>query len=268
MHPLFKYSRCTGRRKAVCIGINYTGTSNALNGCVNDAKNMYHFLVDHYHYPPSSILYLTDNARDPRARPTRETLINAMHWLVEGAQPDDALFFHYSGHGGQTRDLDGDEVDGYDEVIFPLDYKSAGVITDDVMHSVMVKPLPPGCRLTALFDSCHSGSVLDLPYLYHSNGRIKGSDVTRRFKEIKSTPADVITWSGCKDSQTSADTSQNGVAVGAMSYVQRNPQISYQDLLRGVREILNKKYSQKPQLSSSHRIVSLHPARTHFLGQF
>lgn len=34
----FMYSNCTGRRKALCIGINYTGTSNALAGCQNDAS--------------------------------------------------------------------------------------------------------------------------------------------------------------------------------------------------------------------------------------
>ncbi|KAI0055439.1 hypothetical protein BV25DRAFT_175640 [Artomyces pyxidatus] len=258
-HPQFRYSRCTGRKKAVCVGINYTGSSNALAGCQNDAKSVYHFLIDHQKYPPNQVMFLTDSARDPRARPTRDVLLNAMRWLVRDACPDDSLVFHYSGHGGQTRDLDGDETDGYDEVIFPLDYKTAGVITDDEMHDIMVTPLPPGCRLTALFDSCHSGSVLDLPYDYHSNGRLKGSAVSRRFKKDKSTPADVISWTGCKDSQTSADTTQNGVAVGAMSYafikvLKRNPNISYQDLLRGVREILNKKYSQRPQLSSSHKI--------------
>jgi hypothetical protein len=61
-------------------------------------------------------------------------------------------------------DLDHDEADGFDEVIFPVDFKKAGVITDDVrvssveircrlneqqeMHEILVHPLPPGCRLT------------------------------------------------------------------------------------------------------------------------
>ena len=36
-----------------------------------------------------------------------------------------------SGHGGQTPDLDGDEDDGYDEVIYPVDFKQAGHIVDD-----------------------------------------------------------------------------------------------------------------------------------------
>jgi hypothetical protein len=37
----------------------------------------------------------------------------------------------------------------------------------------LVKPLPEGCRLTAIFDSCHSGTVLDLPYVYSTKGTIK-----------------------------------------------------------------------------------------------
>jgi len=37
-----------------------------------------------------------------------------------------------------------------------------------MMHDTMVKPLPPGCRLTSIFDSCHSGSALDLPYTVRS----------------------------------------------------------------------------------------------------
>jgi hypothetical protein len=57
-----------------------------------------------------------------------------------------------SGHGAQIKDKVGDEIDGFDEVVFPLDYKSAGHLTDDDMNALMVQPLPAGCRLTALFD--------------------------------------------------------------------------------------------------------------------
>jgi hypothetical protein len=35
----------------------------------------------------------------------------------------------------------------------------------DGSHDMLVKPLPAGCRLTAIFDSCHSGTVMDLPYV-------------------------------------------------------------------------------------------------------
>jgi len=257
---MFQYSRCTGMKRALCIGINYQGQQNELRGCVNDAKGVRKYLIDHWGYKSRDIIILTDDAPDRRDIPTKRNMIEAMHWLVRGARTNDALFFHYSGHGGQTRDLDGDETDGLDEVIFPVDYARAGHIVDDDLHSIMVKPLPQGCRLTALFDSCHSGTALDIPYVYHSNGRLKGNQVSPRFRAAKSTPADVISWCACSDDQTSADTTnQAGEAVGAMSYafissLLQNPNQSYSQLLKSVREILRKRYSQKSQLSSSHPI--------------
>ncbi len=48
-------------------------------------------------------------------------------WLVKGAKPGDSLFFSFSGHGNQMRDIDGDETDdGMDETILPVDYREAG----------------------------------------------------------------------------------------------------------------------------------------------
>lgn len=148
-----------------------------------------------------------------------------------------------TGHGGQTPDLDGDEDDGYDEVIYPVDFRTQGHIVDDEMHRIMVQSLQPGVRLTAIFDSCHSGSALDLPYIYSTQGVLKepnlakeagqgllgivsayargdmggiastamglfkkatqGDEVYQKNLVTKTSPADVIMWSGSKDDQTS-----------------------------------------------------------------
>ncbi|CAE6415745.1 unnamed protein product [Rhizoctonia solani] len=299
----FEYSMCTGKKKVLSIGINYFGQQGELRGCINDTNNLCDFLVRQFGYKQGDIVKLTDDATNPNQMPTRENIIKAMQWLVKDAHPNDSLFFHYSGHGGQTKDLDGDEADGYDEVIYPMDFEHAGHIVDDDMHSIMVKPLPPGCRLTAIFDSCHSGSALDLPYIYSTEGKIKEpnlladagqgllnagmsyarGDMGGVFKGIgsliktatggqkkadeyakqtRTSPADVISWSGCKDSQTSADTVEGGEATGAMSYafievLRQKPQQTYQELLNNIREVLRNKYSQKPQLSSSHPMVCL-----------
>ncbi|KAG0149023.1 hypothetical protein CROQUDRAFT_654106 [Cronartium quercuum f. sp. fusiforme G11] len=298
--PYFQYSNCSGRRKALCIGINYTGTSAALRGCHNDALNMQRFLMERYNYKAEDMVVLLDApGANVKQIPTRANMIAAMHWLVSNAQPNDSLFFHYSGHGGQTEDLDGDEDDGFDEVIYPLDHKQAGHIVDDEMFFIMVAPLPPGCRLTAIFDSCHSGTALDLPYVYSTEGKIKepnlladagqgalqaglsymrgdlggmakglmglgkkvmsGNKAEKVARATRTSPADAIQWSGCKDSQTSADAVEAGSATGAMSYafitaLTQNPQQTYQQLLVSIRQILRDKYSQKPQLSASHPI--------------
>jgi hypothetical protein len=158
-HPNFQFSRCTGRKKAVCIGINYTGQNSQLDGCVSDAKNMYRFLVDRLGFRSRDIIRLTDDGGDPSNLPTRSNILGAIRWLVSGAHKHDSLFIHYSGHGSQVRDLNGDEVDGYDEVIFPLDYAQAGTVIDDELHDNLIKPLPPGCRLTVRRVSSHGSNI-------------------------------------------------------------------------------------------------------------
>ncbi|KAL1623988.1 Ca(2+)-dependent cysteine protease [Neofusicoccum ribis] len=293
----FQYSNCTGRRKALLIGINYFGQRGQLRGCINDVKNMSNYLNQHFGYKREDMVTLTDDQQNPMSQPTKANILRAMHWLVKDARPNDSLFFHYSGHGGQTKDLDGDEDDGYDEVIYPVDFRQAGHIVDDEMHRIMVQGLQPGVRLTAIFDSCHSGSALDLPYIYSTSGVLKepnlakeagqgllgivssyargdlggmastamglfkkattGDDVYKRNLRTKTSPADVIMWSGSKDTQTSSDATIGGQATGAMSWafitsLKKNPQQSYVQLLNSIRDELEGKYSQKPQLSCSH----------------
>jgi hypothetical protein len=239
----FQYSACNGRRKALLIGINYFGQRGQLRGCINDVKNMSTYLNEFFGYKREDMVLLTDDQQNPMSQPTKANILRAMHWLVKDAQPNDSLFFHYSGHGGQTKDLDGDEEDGNDEVIYPVDFRTASHIVDDEMHRIMVSPLQPGVRLTAIFDSCHSGSALDLPYIYSTQGVLKepnlakeagqgllgivssyargdigsmisgasslfkkatsGDDAYKKNIRTKTSSADVIMWSGSKDTQTS-----------------------------------------------------------------
>ncbi|KAK0624570.1 caspase domain-containing protein [Bombardia bombarda] len=293
----FQYSNCSGKRKALLIGINYFGQKGELRGCINDTKNVSSFLIDNYGYKREDMIILTDDQSDPRMQPTKANIIRAMQWLVNNAQPNDALFLHYSGHGGQAADDNGDEEDGHDETIYPVDHETNGHIVDDLIHSTVVTPLQAGVRLTAIFDSCHSGSVLDLPYLYSTKGVLKepnlakeagqglltafgaysrgdmgavassvfsfaktafsGNDAYETTKRTKTSPADVVMWSGSKDDQTSADATIASEATGAMSWafitaLKQNPKQSYVELLNSIRDVLQTKYTQKPQLSCSH----------------
>jgi hypothetical protein len=61
--------------------------------------------------------------------------------------------------------LAGDEEDGFDDTIVPVDYQQTGQIRDDLLFERLVMPLPEGSQLTAVMDCCHSGTVLDLPYM-------------------------------------------------------------------------------------------------------
>jgi hypothetical protein len=41
--------------------------------------------------------------------PTKANILKAYRKLIKRAQPGDAVFCHFSGHGGQVKDKDGDE---------------------------------------------------------------------------------------------------------------------------------------------------------------
>ncbi|KAG0066934.1 Ca(2+)-dependent cysteine protease [Linnemannia elongata] len=247
-------SDCTGERRALLIGINYTGRTR-LRGCVNDTAIMKGFLEGRG-FKNENIRILTDDQVGTCWMPTRENMLHNLMWLVRNARQNDSYFLHYSGHGGQVEDLDGDETGGFDNCIYPLDHAKSGVITDDELHTILVKALPPGVRLTVVFDCCHSGSALDLPYLYASNGYIRGSsdlanlghelvvgtfdaealqqllvkwqNLQNEEKEfarqinLKASGADVIMFSGCKDDQTAGEVkvklSRKLLSHGAMTY--------------------------------------------------
>ncbi len=93
----FQYSNCTGRRKALLIGINYFGQKGQLRGCINDVKNMSTYLNGNFGYAREDMVILTDDQHNPMSQPTRQNILRAMHWLVKDAKPNDSLFFHYSG---------------------------------------------------------------------------------------------------------------------------------------------------------------------------
>lgn len=93
----FQYSACTGRRKALLIGINYFGQRGQLRGCINDVKNMSTYLNGNFGYAREDMVILTDDQQNPMSQPTKQNILRAMHWLVKDAKPNDSLFFHYSG---------------------------------------------------------------------------------------------------------------------------------------------------------------------------
>jgi metacaspase-1 len=159
-------STCTGTKKSLFIGINYFGQNGELRGCINDVKNIKSFITSNFHFPTDSNHMRTLTDDNPQSMPTRANIISSLQWLVANAKSGDSLFFHYSGHGSKQRDTNGDEADGYDETIVPVDHLRSGQIVDDELHDILVAHLPKGVRLTCIMDCCHSGSVLDLPYSY------------------------------------------------------------------------------------------------------
>ena len=235
-------------KTAFLVGINYTGTINELYGCINDTKNVRDLLINKYNF--TNVTLLNDETSD---KPTKQNILNGLKTLLSNTNSGDTAFFMFSGHGTCTADLNGDETDGQDEIILPIDaYSIQTCILDDELNKLIRNTLKPGAKLVALFDCCFSGTVMDLRYTYGYPDNTKDAE----------TVGDVYMISGCTDQQTSMDTVApiNGktMASGAMTYAflsMIKETALMGDLVTKMQAFLKDNgYSQRPLLSSGKSV--------------
>jgi len=201
-------------KKALLVGINYKGIPGAaLNGCINDIVNISEVLIDSYDYESRNITQLRDDNANPAFAPTRANIISGLTALVAQSSNLSEIWFHYSGHGSQMRDTNGDEADRLDEILVPVDFQRSGFIVDDEIFNIVKNSK---CKTILIFDSCHSGSVCDLQWGYqYANGSLMKSMATNK---IINNP-NIFCFSGCKDPETSADaySREKQMGVGAFT---------------------------------------------------
>jgi len=196
------------------VGVNYVSDPvNKLNGCIDDIVNMSNMLVDAYDYDRANIMMLRDDFNVAGTMPTRANILNSLKALVAKSASCTEIWFHYSGHGSQVKDNSRDEADGLDEVIVPCDFMQKGFIIDDELFAIIKDSK---CTTILLTDSCHSGSVFDLEWSFENkNGTFLK---TQNNSQLIQNP-NIFMFSGCKDTQTSADAYSNFAmqAVGAFT---------------------------------------------------
>jgi hypothetical protein len=262
-------------KKALLVGINrYKIPGADLRGCVNDVKNLRAALTTYYGFAAKDIATLTDLAA------TTKTMRDAITKLVKNAKKGDVLLFHYSGHGANVPDKDGDEADRRDEILCPTDLDWKDPLLDDWLRKAFNR-LPAGVNLTVIMDCCHSGTntraILppDAPVIprYLPNpwdlvaaesgrrirGKVKGSlrrsTPARRKKDVVAVNVPEVLVTGCRDTQTSADAEIGGSFNGALTYnlvatiKAARGKLTYRELHAGtVKRLKRDGFSQVPQL--------------------
>lgn len=199
-------------KKALLIGINYIGQQGELRGCINDVENISKVLKDQMGYKSEDIIFLRDDLEDPSRRPTGMNIFRQLISLANESSKCEEVWIHYSGHGSYMRDYNGDEKDGRDELIVPVDYQN-GVLRDDELNYLINRIK---CRCYVVMDCCHSGTILDLPYSIDYDRQTDEYKIKKEGNLLKNKA--IYLFSGCQDSQTSADVmSSTGEAFGAMS---------------------------------------------------
>ena len=229
---------------ALLVGINYFKTKYELQGCINDTNSI-NLFISNYNFQKISIL--TDNTVK---KANRNNILDEFKNLLINSRAGDVLLFFYSGHGSYILDKNNNEKSGNDQVIIPCDFKE---IIDDELKNIIQANLKKDVTLIALFDCCHSGSILDLKYQYMDS--LDKNNFTENENESE-TIGNVIMISGCSDVQTSNDATINNKNQCAMTWAfleafksQKN--ITWRQLLINMRDLLQKsKFDQTPQLTS------------------
>ena len=143
----------SGVKRALLVGINKYQAVPKLQGSINDIETMRQILLTRWGFPERNISILKDEAA------TRAGILAALEQLVKETGPQDTVYFHFSGHGSQVEDLNGDEEDGLDETLVPQDGRSGDVrdITDDEIDAVFARLRAKNAFI--VLDSCHSGTA-------------------------------------------------------------------------------------------------------------
>ena len=275
--------------KAVIAGVNvYQRPGCNLRGCINDVTNMRDILMRFYGFKAEDIRVVTDE------RATKANIMARLDWLVTGNKEGDRLLFHFSGHGSQVRDRDGDELsDRLDELICPTDMNFDGIyILDDDLRGVFSK-LAPGVICDVILDSCHSGTgtrefveepcsgwkmegapdeyikprymepPIDFLSRYDVNDDLPVKKVLRAMENGMEAMNHCL-FAGCRDNQTSADAYINNTYNGAMTYYLcktiRNAggKITRKELVRLTNaSLLYNRYFQTPQLEGNINKLNL-----------
>jgi hypothetical protein len=231
-------------RAALLIGINYPKSSCPLNGCINDVDDMAEFL--------RSQGWKKIDIKKEATKAVIEKSLKELAKKSHNGNGLDIVYIHYSGHGTQIPDANGDEPDKLDEAICPVDYEKCGMVSDDFLNNIICTQFNPKTKVCVVFDACHSGSCLDLPYIYNN-----GKPVVKRSVPTNN---NVQFFSGCRDNQTSADSMYGNRPAGAMTtqllrVLKRNPYATPFQILDEVHRLLAAEgEAQFPLLSSSKMV--------------
>ena len=192
---------------------------------------------------------------------TKKGILSALERLTKIGGKNDAVYIHFSGHGQQVTDLDGDERDGFDEAWVPYDawkkyvagvYEGENHIIDDEINVCLKKlraKVGAKGRITLVSDACHSGSgsrgLGDDEYFRGTDEKfILPSRVAR-----KSGRSNTVEWlfiGACKSYQTNYELkAPDGKFYGCLSYVIASSEVDlsavpYSDVLTQWAEALER----------------------------
>ncbi|KAG8955672.1 Ca(2+)-dependent cysteine protease [Tulasnella sp. 424] len=208
--------------KALLIGIHYKGVRVSSDTTIdlnevphNEVKTWHRILTNYFAYKDSDITHMLDqdNEEEGNIWPSYENIciwhvkMAQLEALVADVRPRDKRFLFVAAHGGQLQcTSDSTELDGKDEVFYTResDGRTSKIIKDNDLHRILVCDFPEGASLTVVFEICHSGTLLDLPFRIDQNAEGIGeiSDAKHRAEDVD---GEILCIAACEDGQKAHD---------------------------------------------------------------
>ncbi|XP_024521621.1 metacaspase-1-like [Selaginella moellendorffii] len=193
-------------------------------GCALDVDLMSRLISMEYDYRRFDILQV----------PSRSESLKAIRQLMANTNPGDQLLFYFCGHGGNITDFDHDEMDNFDERFVVKD----GYLLDDILHDIMVLGIGEVVKLTAIFNACHSGTALDLPF--QNTGSGWKTATLRPIPTLLTKTlfgSSVVSLSACLDNETTgySEIMKRSFFTTHLNYLLLRGNATYKKLLEGLK---------------------------------
>jgi hypothetical protein len=258
-------------KKALIIGIGAYPTESGwsvIHGD-NDVPLITDALIQRGFNPDKIVKLVNEQA-------TKTNIIKSFNQFIKQAKINDTIYIHFSTHGQQVIDTDGDEADGLDEAVIPFDacktfikgrYEGKNHLIDDELFlyltSLRVKIGKFG-SLVVVFDACHSGDASRGKRSENDSVIVRGTTEvfkarTKRSIVVKSLK--LIDWveiSATQPYQNNYEYKVNGTYYGSLSYAIKLslPDLTNEDDFAAMFKIIQKKraemnvanYPQRPMI--------------------
>ena len=224
------------RKRAFMVGISNYDTAltgyqwNNING-VEDVNLISPILKKQGFY----LLTLLDE------QATFDNITRQLSAFVSKTKKGDVVYLHFSTHGQPVEDQNGDEKDGWDEAIVPIDaykiykkgtYEGKKHLLDDQLNKYVIKlreKIGPSGMLYVVIDACHAGTssrandetVRGTKVGFTANNKVFKPSITKKshYKIEASTKwANVLFIEACRPDQVNKEVKVGSKSYGPLSY--------------------------------------------------
>ena len=233
---LFSSAVDAQRKRAFLVGISHYDTAltgyqwNNING-VEDI-NILNPVLKNQGFTTTTLL-------DEEA--TFDNIVSQLSHFTNKTRKGDIVYLHFSAHGQPVEDINGDEEDGWDESIVPIDaykiykkgvYEGQRHLTDDLLNKFVKKLREKIGRTGFLYvtiDACHAGTSsrandetirgTHVGFTYNNKVFKPSTNKKSHYRiETSTKMSNVLFIEACRSDQVNKEIKVDGKRFGPLSY--------------------------------------------------